>query len=148
MTGISGPKIGRTLNAIGSNSDKDFKWKTLDAAGYKGPLPEFPLPELRVRESQLWEKLWTTPQAIEWSRLDLTLQVAFYVRKCIDNEMPGAKAPDLTIMRQMQDSLGLSLPGMRAHRWRISEDELDDFEDDPLAAASEPDIRDVMTGNA
>lgn len=138
MSGISGPKIGRSLSAITGNGDKDFKWKTLDAAGYKGPVPEFPLPEMRVRESQLWEKLWTSPQAIEWNRLDLTLQVAFYVRKCIDNEMPGAKAPDLTIMRQMQDALGLSLPGMRAHRWRISEDELDDFEELEHETAGNP----------
>lgn len=142
MSGISGPRIGRTLGALPAQGDRDFKWKTLDASGYRGALPEFPLPEIRDRERMLWVELWKSPQAIEWSRLNLDLQVAFYVRKCIDNEMPGAKSPDLTIMRQMADSLGLTLPGMRAHRWRISEDELDDFEDDSEPTKS---LRDRMT---
>jgi hypothetical protein len=29
-----------------------------------------------------------------------------------------------TLVRQMQDSLGLSVPGLRANRWRIASDEV------------------------
>lgn len=128
MSGIPGPRIGRTLGALPAQGDRDFKWTTLDAAGYQGAVPEFPLPQPRARELQLWAELWRTPQAIEWARLDLVRNVALYTRIFVDNELPGAKAGDLNILRQMTDSLGLSIPGMRAARWRISTDELDEDE--------------------
>ncbi|RTL65917.1 MAG: hypothetical protein EKK42_20440 [Pseudonocardiaceae bacterium] len=144
MAGISGPRIGRTLGNLPAQGDRDFKWRTLDARGYQGPIPEFPLPEIRARESDLWLELWRTPQAIEWKRLNLVRQVALYVRKSVDTEMPDTKAADMLTLRQMTDSLGLSIPGMRAHRWRISEDETpDEFEDEaPEDDADVPDIRD------
>lgn len=146
MAGVSGPRIGRNLSSLPAQGDRDFKWKTLDADGYQGSIPKFPLPEVRDGEQLLWDELWRTPQAFEWKRLNLVREVAYFVRKSIDVEMPGAKSSEMLTLRQSRDSLGLSVPGMRAHRWRISEDELDEFED-----ADEPedeeDLRDVMTGN-
>jgi len=148
MAGISGPRIGRSLSALPAQGDRDFKWRTLDAAGYQGRIPEFPLPEARERELELWDELWRTPQAIEWARLNLVREVAYYVRKSIDVEMPGAKSSEMLTLRQSRDSLGLSIPGMRAHRWRISEDE-DPFQDDDELSEEEErtSLRDSMTGN-
>lgn len=134
MTGVSGPRIGRSISGLAAQGDRDFKWTTLDPAGYQGPIPDFPLPDVRPRELLLWQELWRTPQAIEWARLDLVRNVALYCRKFVDNELPGSKAGDLNILRQMTDSLGLSIPGMRAARWRISDTELDEDELDEVDA--------------
>lgn len=144
MSGIAGPRIGRSVSGLPAQGDRDFKWRTLDARGYQGPIPTFPLPEVRDREVELWDELWRYPQAIEWKRLNLVRQVAIFVRKSVDTEMPGSRAADMLTLRQLTDSLGLSIPGMRAHRWRISEDELpddvDDTDDDELTESV--DVRD------
>lgn len=94
-------------------------WLALPADGYPHQAPEWPLPTLSGRERELWEREWRRPQAFEWIRQGQELEVALYVRRFAEAETPGSTAALSTLVRQMQDSLGITLTGMRAHRWMI-----------------------------
>ncbi|MEV7262745.1 hypothetical protein AB0N38_04275 [Micromonospora aurantiaca] len=95
-------------------------WTVLPAEGRDGDPPPFPLLDPSPREVELWALLWRKPQAIEWHRLGLELEVGLYVRNLSAAELPGALAATGTLVRQYADSLGLSAAGMRAHRWVIA----------------------------
>ncbi|MFB7630680.1 hypothetical protein ACFC0M_07000 [Streptomyces sp. NPDC056149] len=68
---------------------------------------------------QLWDVLWKRPQAVMWERLGLELEVAMYARRFAEAEQPESRVNLSTLVRQLADSLGLTVPGMRANRWRI-----------------------------
>jgi hypothetical protein len=121
---------------------------TLPAEGFKGDVPEFPLPAipvydiywedkkrvkefdpdataaLRGRELDLWAALWAKPQAFMWSQLGLVYEVAAYVRAYIESTGPDSNSGLKTAALRMAAELGLSLPGMHALRWKFSVDEL------------------------
>lgn len=44
-----------------------------------------------------------------------------YVRSLVAAEEPGASVGSRTLVRQLQESLGLSLPGMQRLRWHIGD---------------------------
>jgi hypothetical protein len=88
--------------------------------GRAGDPPAWPLTDIRPREEEFWPQLWRMPQAVEWERLDQTVQVALYVRRLVDAEAPGTPTNLTTLVRQLGDSLGLTIPGMRALRWKVS----------------------------
>jgi hypothetical protein len=92
---------------------------TLPADGRPAAAPPWPLPDVTGREAELWQALWVKPQAVEWARMGLDLEVALYVRRFAEAELPGALVTLSTLVRQMADALGLSAPGLRANRWRI-----------------------------
>ena len=56
-----------------TSAKRGLAFRTLDAAGYSGVVPEFPLPasesddSVSDRERRIWETLWTYPQAIVWA---------------------------------------------------------------------------------
>lgn len=100
------------------------EWTTLPAEGRQGDPPEWPLIVPTDRELELWSALWRKPQAVMWERLGLAYEVALYVRNLALAEIPGAPVTLATLVRQIGDSLGISVPGMRANRWRIARDEL------------------------
>lgn len=50
-------------------------------------------------------------------------EVAIYVRSLAIAEHPKAPTIARTLVRQQQEALGLSLPGMHRLRWRIGEAE-------------------------
>lgn len=98
-----------------------------DAAGWitlpgerTDPAPEFPLPDETTRESAIWAREWRRPQAHEWARLGLEMEVALYVRSFAEAEKADAAANLRTLVKQLQENLGISIPGLTRHRWRIS----------------------------
>ena len=91
----------------------------LPAAGRAGDAPAWPLAGQSDREAELWDRLWRKPQALMWERLGHDLEVALLVRNLAQVELPGAPVNLGTLVRQQQDSLGLTTPGLRANRWRI-----------------------------
>jgi len=66
-------------------------------------------------------RLWKLPQAVAWEQLLLHDQVALYCRRLAVAERPLATAAEATLARQLQDSLGLSAPGLRSVRWKIAD---------------------------
>lgn len=121
------------------------EWVTLPASGGLSRAPKWPLTGQSERESQLWCDLWKQrPQALMWSRLGLHYEVALYVRRLAEAEMPGSAVNLSTLVRQMADSLGLTTPGMRANRWRMASDELSQRSAAPRAQASAVSARDRM----
>lgn len=97
------------------------EWTPLPAEGRQGATPVWPLTDQTIRESELWEALWRKPQAVMWERYGQQYEVALYVRRLTEAEQLDSAVNLSTLVRQLGDSLGLSTPGMRANRWRISE---------------------------
>jgi len=48
------------------------------------------------------------------------IEVALYVRNLAQFELPGAPVNLGTLVRQQADALGLTIPGLRSHRWKIA----------------------------
>lgn len=95
------------------------EWVTLPAGPCKTKAPTWPLPKQTPRERTLWARLWKLPQAAMWHRNHQDLEVALYVRRLGEAELPGAPVALGTLVRQLGDGLGLSLTGLRAQRWVI-----------------------------
>jgi hypothetical protein len=95
----------------------------LPSEGRQGEPPTWPLLGQSEREAELWGLLWRKPQALMWERFGQELEVALYVRRLAEAEEPDARVNLSTLVRQMADSLGLTTPGMRSNRWRITRDE-------------------------
>jgi hypothetical protein len=95
------------------------EWTTLPVEGRNGKTPVWPLLGHSDREAELWEGLWSKPQAVMWEQHGQQLEVALYVRNLTLVEMPGSPINAGTLLRQQADSLGLTTPGLRANRWRI-----------------------------
>jgi hypothetical protein len=105
-------------NALRRERD-GHEWVALPKAGRKGRAPTWPLVKPSRRETTLWTRLWHTPQAVEWERQGQQLEVALYVRRLVECELPMAPSSLGTLVRQLGDSLGLSTPGLRSNRWRV-----------------------------
>lgn len=118
-------------NALRRDRDAG-EWTILPVDGRTGAPPIWPLSEQSARETELWDELWSKPQAIMWERFGQELEVALYVRRFTEAELMDSRVNLSTLVRQMADSLGLTTPGMRANRWRIAADE---------AVAAKPAIR-------
>ncbi|WP_424216042.1 hypothetical protein ACN20G_28250 (plasmid) [Streptomyces sp. BI20] len=94
------------------------EWITLPPSR-TGPVPDWPLTTPSERESELWPPMWARPQAALWERYGQAVEVALYLRALTAAEQRGAPVALLTVVRQMADSLGLTVPGLRANRWKI-----------------------------
>lgn len=92
---------------------------TLPAEGRDGAPPEWPLDNWTDREAVLWGKEWKRPQAIMWERNGQELEVAMYVRAFAAAEMLNATVASRTLVRQLQEALGISIPGLLRNHWRI-----------------------------
>ena len=107
-------------------------WTTLPAAGFDGPVPEWPLGAMAKlgelaelfagQELKHWERLWRTPQAAAWARLGWTHDVALYARWLALAEAGDMKAASEA--RQWSDRLGLNPAAMLRNRWKVADDEL------------------------
>lgn len=100
------------------------EWTVLPAEGRAGVTPDWPLAGQSTREAGLWDSLWGKPQALMWERFGQELEVALYVRNFARAEDADAAIALGTLVRQQMDSLGLTTPGLRANRWRITRDEM------------------------
>lgn len=94
-------------------------WRELPAEGRKGRLPTWPLEEQTAREKKLWREIWKLPQAIMWEELSQQWSVGLVVRLRARAEGRGSSAALLMELRQHEDSLGLTTPGMLRNRWRL-----------------------------
>lgn len=128
--------------------DDTSGWVTLPIEGFTGDVPEFPLPRIslydiywsdktrvkefdeagtedfREAEVMLWERVWRKPQAVQWARLGLELQVAAYVRAFLASVAEDANSGMKTAVLRMEDTLGISVKGLLTLRWRIIADEV------------------------
>ncbi len=111
-------------------------WTTLPAEGREGPLPAFPLSSPGDREMELWERLWETPQATMWEQLCQEFEVASYVRLLARAEKPGSSAIIWGQVKQLAESLGLSVSGMQRNRWTIGTVNDSSSESAPQSAVS------------
>lgn len=120
------PRSGPPADPRSARSEKRSDgWVTLPAKGRGNrKAPNFPLGSPSKAESALWTVLWRKPQAVMWERLGLTFQVAAYARAFLESTVAGAPASLKVSVLRMEDGLGLSIVGMNALRWRITEDEV------------------------
>lgn len=88
------------------------------------------------RELEIWASEWQRPQAVEWERNGQELEVALYVRALVTAEAPDAKVTLRTLVKQHQEALGLSLPGLARNHWKIQEAEADVDRAEPKAMAA------------
>lgn len=96
-------------------------WTSLPADGRVGDPPAWPLLRPRKRELAVWATEWTRPQAVEWERLHLEVEVAIYVRTLCTAEIQSSNASLIGKVMQLQNSLGLTRAGMSANGWRIDD---------------------------
>ena len=132
-------------NALRRN--REGEWTTLPAEGRQGPEPRWPLAgEPTPREAYVWRDMWRKPQAVMWEKNGQEYEVALFVRKLVEAEAPLASATLSTLVRQMMDSLGLTIPGMRANRWKLAEDELAERRDERRSGSSRSRLRIARAG--
>ena len=101
-------------------SGDSASWTALEP--FDGPAPEWPLSENFEngdREMTIWKRLWSRPQASEWSRLGLEDEVALYARYLAEAELPDASSAVRTLVKQHQELLGLSTAGLNRLRWQL-----------------------------
>jgi len=120
------------------------EWVVLPAEGRQGDPPPWPLVGHSEREAELWALMWSKPQAVMWERNGQQIEVALYVRNLTIVERPGSPVNLGTLLRQQADALGLTVPGMRANRWRISSGQTAAARDEmaPRATATRASARD------
>jgi len=93
---------------------------TLPAVGFDGASPAFPLPEMSVREAEVWESLWRTPQAAAWVLEPWRWRiVAMYVRWSVRMEDMEANAALVGQVIRLGDQIGLTPAGLRENGWKI-----------------------------
>ncbi len=95
-------------------------WTHLPAEGRQGEPPSWPLSKATGRELALWAHEWTRPQAVMWEANHQEVEVGLYVRSLRQAESPKAPVGLRTLVKQMQESLGLSLPGLARNHWIIA----------------------------
>lgn len=93
---------------------------TLPAAGFDGEIPEFPLPGMLGRESEVWAALWRTPQAAAWILEPWRWRtVAMYARWSVRMEDVEANAALVAQVIRLGDQIGLTPAGLRENAWKI-----------------------------
>lgn len=106
-------------NALRNDRSDVLGWKVLPITGRPGDPPDWPLPEASDREMWHWARLWRTPQATEWEKLGQLVEVAVYVRRLCEVEVPGATASLGNHVLRLAEGLGLTIPGLLRNRWQI-----------------------------
>src|SRR3990167_758520 len=124
MSGRGGARVSSgpspDPNALRRDRPSDrTEWTRLPAAGRESEPPTWPLIRATARELAIWAEEWRRPQAIMWSANGQEREVALYVRQLVTAEKSKAPAIARTLVRQYMDDLGISLPGLRRHRWII-----------------------------
>lgn len=121
--------------ALRRDRKSDGEWTTLPATGRIGETPAWPLTVATGRETEWWLQLWAKPQALMWERAGQHVEVALYVRRLTEAEKPESSTALNTLVRQMADALGLTIPGMRVNRWKIAVDQVEQKRTERAAAA-------------
>lgn len=135
-------------NALRRDRKDDADWLTLPAGVREDEPPEWPLAGCTAREAELWAKMWAKPQGHAWEKLGLEFEVGLMVRRMAEAELPASHTSTGTLVRQMMDSLGLTVPGMRSNRWKLADDELAEKREETAPAGSSRDRFRVVTDGA
>lgn len=96
----------------------------LDAAGYAGPVPDFPLPEPTRRELEVWAQSWRLPQGCLWSSPGhqwLLMTIGLYVRQLVKCESADVGAAQLAQLHRFADQVGMTTAGLAAHGFKVIE---------------------------
>jgi len=106
-------------NAIRRGKAGATDWVHLPAEGRQGETPPWPLSRPNRREAEMWTREWRRPQACMWEANGQHEEVALYVRSLAEAEKPRAPVAARTLVRQQQEALGVSLPGLARNHWII-----------------------------
>lgn len=104
--------------------DRDASEWTRIPSARTGPAPTWPLARATKRELALWDREWARPQAVMWEAYGMANQVAIYVRTLKAAEQPSASAALRNLLARQEDSLGISVAGLRNNRWIIAADQV------------------------
>src|SRR5690625_722497 len=99
----------------------------LAAEGYRGEIPEFPLPGASERELEVWAQAWRTPQACAWSMPSESWRqrtVALWVRTSVRCEEPDAPASLLGQVHRFADQIGMTTAGLAEMGWAVAVDQV------------------------
>lgn len=133
----------------GASARKGLSFRTLDAAGYKGQAPKFPLEMLTLREAAVWVDLWTTPQAIAWAAEPWRWRIiAMYVRLSVacegtlgeDGILMQASAAHVAQAHRFADQIGLTPAGLKENGWSVGSTVMEDESDEDAAGAEVVDM--------
>ncbi len=131
------------------SAERGFVLTALPNEGYDGDAPEFPLPRMsihrwefedkrrfqvfdadateafRERETDLWVKVWTYPQACAWSLEPWRWNtVAMWVRTFVVCEGSEATAADKSSLHRFADQIGLTPAGLKENGWAIAANQI------------------------
>lgn len=110
-------------NAFRRDRKDDVSWTVLVPGQKVDQVPAWPLPGQSIREEELWALYWTKPQGILWQRNSQEIEVALFVRRLSEVELPGAGASLHTLLMRQMRSLLLTIPAMYQARVKIGGDE-------------------------
>lgn len=110
-----------------TSAKRGLSFRMLDAEGYSGAVPEFPLTPsttddlIGAREASIWATVWTYPQAIAWAEEPWrheTIAEFCRLKATIEFE-PGSNAALVGQMHRYRDQIGLSPAGLKENGWKI-----------------------------
>lgn len=129
----SGPPIDPNS---GRSDARGVVLTALPSEGFSGEAPDFPLPGASVRETELWERVWRSPQACAWNQEPWRhYTIGQYVRWAVKCEDEKASANLVAQMIRLADQIGLTPAGLKENGWAIAADEL------AAKAAAGPEVR-------
>lgn len=111
----------------GRSDRRGFRLTALPAEGFKGAIPDFPLPDASDRELEVWGSLWRTPQACAWSvpsEAWRARSVALYTRTVVRCEDPDVPASLLGQLHRFADQIGMTTAGLAEMGWKVAEDQV------------------------
>lgn len=101
---------------------RGYSLTELPAEPFDGIVPEFPLPEVTDRESDVWSRAWTWPQAYLWSMPGQEWRipvVAMWVRLTVRCEIHDSPAALLAQLHRFADQIALTQAGLAEAGYKI-----------------------------
>ena len=126
----SGGRRNRNHKPVEGSARSDargFTLTALPAEGFRGPVPDWPLPVPLERELEVWEWAWRTPQACAWSLPSESWRartVALWVRVSVRCEDADAPASLFAQLHRLADQVGLTTAGLTEMGWKVAVDEV------------------------
>ena len=146
-------RSGPSVDPSSARSERrGVKMTALPAEGYRGEVPDFPLPvrivwhewldedgakvrendqaatgQVAERERELWAWAWTLPQAVAWSQPSEAWRlhtIAMWVRTFVLCESSEATAADKGSLHRFADQIGMTPAGLKENGWAIARDEV------------------------
>jgi len=115
-----------------------YSLTALPSEGFKGDVPEFPLPQASQRELEVWGQAWSTPQACAWSMESWRWNaVATWVRYAVRMEDPEASAALANVTIRYADQIGLTPAGLKENGWKIAANEVGERSTEKAAAPAQ-----------